>query len=90
MSTMMNQELSPLLVGEILQYLSRHPAAGDSVDGITNWWLKRQRFESSVEQVQKVLDWLEERGVVCRVELESGFRIYRTGPSLQIPVDRMQ
>lgn len=61
---------------QILRYLQKHPKAADSVDGITRWWLRRQRFEESVERVQKVLDRLVSEDLIFRSVSKSGVVIY--------------
>lgn len=46
------------LAGEILRYLGRHRSAADTAEGITQWWIKRQRLEDSLIWVQDALDRL--------------------------------
>lgn len=58
-------------------YLKAHPNAADSVEGIANWWLQRQRYRTAVTQVEQALRQLEERGVVRRSTNASGRVVYR-------------
>ncbi|WP_051333467.1 hypothetical protein [Aliagarivorans marinus] len=39
----------------ILRYLQQHPGAEDSLDGITDWWVRRQRFNDSRVDVEHAL-----------------------------------
>jgi hypothetical protein len=52
------------LAGEILRYLREHPNASDNAEGIAKWWIKRQRLEETLEQVQAALDRLVARSLV--------------------------
>jgi Fe2+ or Zn2+ uptake regulation protein len=52
------------LAAEILRYLRGHPHASDSVEGIAQWWIKRQRLEETLDQVQQALDRLVARSLV--------------------------
>lgn len=62
---------------EILRYLRAHPAATDSLDGIVDWWLPRQRYETAKADLESVLQQLVHRGAVEAVELADGSRLYR-------------
>lgn len=61
---------------EILKYLAAHPRAADTVEGIANWWLPRQRYEEEIHKVQQVLDGLVERGLVAKTTLADGTILY--------------
>ena len=58
------------LTESVLAYLAEHPDAMDTVSGIADWWLMRQRVRVEVEAVARVLHDLTERGVL--EELGSG------------------
>jgi len=61
---------------EIRNYLSAHPNAVDSLEGITKWWLTRQRYEEAVSQVQKALDSLVAESVISKRVVADGRVIY--------------
>lgn len=54
------------VAGEILRYLQAHANACDTLLGITEWWLLKQRVEIAVNDVQKALDQLVGRGFVLK------------------------
>ena len=58
-----NEEIASIAL-EITEYLKAHQDAADSLEGIANWWLKRQRLEQSVEDIHNVLQSQEERGLI--------------------------
>ena len=67
--------LAPLSY-EILSYLRAHPQAADTVDGIVEWWLPRQRHDEAVDRVQNALDELVARGLMEKTTLVDGTVLY--------------
>ena len=68
---------------EILQYLQAHPDAGDTVDGIAEWWLSQHDApyaNESVVLVEQALDHLVQRGLVERHVLVEGTILYEAAP----------
>ena len=39
----------------ILSYLTRHPDAGDTFDGIVEWWLLQQRIKFETQNVSEAV-----------------------------------
>ena len=62
---------------EIIAYLQAHPSAADSLDGIVDWWLPRQRYETARSAIQKALDDLAAQGIVEELISSHGARLYR-------------
>ena len=50
---------------EIEHYLAAHPRAADSLEGITRWWLMRQRIHYELSLVEAALRHLCRKGVVA-------------------------
>ena len=46
------------LVHEISSYLTRHPEARDTVEGIAEWWLLRQQIHDQTAAVRAALEQL--------------------------------
>lgn len=67
------EELARLL----LDYLEKNPDAGDTLEGIANWWLEQQRVEQVVDEVAEALDYLVKIGVVKVHKLHDGIPIYK-------------
>jgi len=53
-----------------------HPTAADSLDGILDWWLPRQRYETARLAIQHALDDLVRLGVVDEF-VRGKTRLYR-------------
>jgi Fe2+ or Zn2+ uptake regulation protein len=62
---------------EILRYLEKHPHAADTIQGIAEWWLSRQRVQYSVKTVQKALDYLKLQGDIASVKGGNGEVLYK-------------
>lgn len=60
----------------VLAYLHEHPRAMDSLEGIAQWWLVRQRVRIGVELVARALADLEDRGLLERLG-ENAHAMYR-------------
>ncbi|WP_426700938.1 hypothetical protein ACPPVV_16405 [Rhodanobacter sp. Col0626] len=60
----------------VLAYLHSHPQAADTLRGIVNWWLPRQRFESGCLRIEHVLGQLVTEGLLHRDELPDGEVLY--------------
>lgn len=67
------------LAEEILQYLQAHPNASDTLLGITEWWLFKQRIEIAAKDVQRALDQLVANGLVLKTgpHGSAGYRLSR-------------
>jgi hypothetical protein len=64
----------------IERYLAKHPNAADSVEGIRRWWLMRQRYEESAQQVQEALEQLLRAGIINKRVLSDGQVLYTGQP----------
>lgn len=69
------------LAGEILRYLRSHRQACDTTEGIARWWIKRQRLEDTLEQVQAALNLLVADARVVTRTSKTGLMLYELGPS---------
>ena len=69
------------VAGAIVAYLSTHPYASDTVISIARWWLVPAPVPISLEQLEKALQRLNERGHVVSDVLADGQRVFRRGPA---------
>ena len=51
-----------LIARDIKEYFSANPNAGDTVEGIANWWIANQRLKNSKTLVHKALEYLVQKG----------------------------
>ncbi len=70
------------LEAEVLAYLAEHPHAMDTLSGIAEWWLERQRIRVDVDALSRVISRLIERGALEKVGTSENplYRLSR-GPS---------
>jgi hypothetical protein len=52
----------------VLGYLAEHPDASDTLEGIAEWWIMRQRTRVEVTKLAKVLRHLTESSLLERIE----------------------
>jgi len=60
-----------------LDYLRKRPNAGDTLEGITKWWLERGRTEIATEDVAEVLENLLKKGKVRTYTNKDGTTFYK-------------
>ncbi len=60
----------------VLDYLDSHPHAADTLDGITRWWLPRQRYTTAHKRIEAVLVRLVDQGVLQLRRLPNGTAMY--------------
>ncbi|QQP98128.1 hypothetical protein [Lysobacter enzymogenes] len=60
----------------VLAYLDRHPGASDTLDGIAQWWLPRQRYVTARARIHGVLSRLVADGVLQLRQLPDGTALY--------------
>lgn len=49
-----------------MAYLREHPDAGDTIEGISEWWLMEQRIKADIATVEKAVRILDEKGLVIK------------------------
>ena len=77
-------EVVSAIAREIERHFEAHPNAADTLEGIRSWWLTRQRLQPSLEQTQRALCLLDERGVVAKTE-QSGVGVIYFSASRKRP-----
>jgi hypothetical protein len=73
-------ERTIVIAGIIERYVTDHPRAADTPEGIRSWWVSRQRFGDTVDEVQKALDYLVARRRLTSSVLPGGTVIFRAAP----------
>jgi DNA-binding MarR family transcriptional regulator len=67
---------------DILAYLAENPGAGDTIEGILEWWLIEVKIKQETEKVQKALDVLEAKGFVIKSRLKNSRVFYKVNPAM--------
>jgi hypothetical protein len=58
-------------------YLTDHPNAADTLEGVITWWLARSRYLEAHELVQHAMEHLVSMRVVSKHEGPGGAALYR-------------
>ncbi len=61
----------------IFDYLRQNPHAGDTLEGISRWWVELMKIDSSTNEVAKALDCLIQKGLVKRLVINGDNTIYK-------------
>jgi Fe2+ or Zn2+ uptake regulation protein len=62
---------------KILDYLLKNPDAGDTLEGVSRWWIQSEFIEQSVDEVASVLERLTKEGAVKKQKVKGGSPLYR-------------
>jgi len=65
---------------EIISYLSAHPDAQDTLDGIVQWWLGEQKSDQHTTIAKEVLADLVTQGLIQKFRIEGQTSYYRIRP----------
>lgn len=60
----------------ILEHLRQNPHAGDTLEGITRWWLLSQQVTQSVAAVKEALEQLKSDGLIVEREVGGSWPVY--------------
>ena len=66
---------------EILYYLTAHPDAQDTLEGIAAWWLLEQKIKHTTAEVEKSLSELVDKGFIVECKRENSHTYYRINRS---------
>jgi len=67
-----------LMIAQIIErYVTEHPRAADTAEGVRSWWIGGERYGDSLEDVEKALIYLVEAGRLRRTMLPDGAAIYQ-------------
>jgi hypothetical protein len=66
-----------LVAREILAYLSEHPHAQDTLEGIVGWWLLQRQIQNQTQTVKQALGELVGRGLVVEIHAQDSQVHYR-------------
>jgi hypothetical protein len=61
----------------ILDYLSKNLEAGDTLEGITKWWMNDQKIEFSTKEVVETLKNLVRKGLIRAHDSKCGTTFYK-------------
>ncbi len=74
---------------EILAYLSEHPEAQDTLEGIVEWWLLERAIKSQEVQVVKAVAELVAKGFIIEQKGRDSQARYRINQSKSIEIRQL-
>ncbi|HWV14443.1 MAG TPA: hypothetical protein VN030_03345 [Cellvibrio sp.] len=64
------------IANEITRYLQEHDSAADTLEGVAQWWVLRQRLQEERNKVERAMHYLCEQGIVETRSLPDGKILY--------------
>lgn len=77
-----NSEDIMAIAQDIKRYLNGHPHAADTVEGVIQW-LASQKYEDTLERVNKALEVLVNDGVVLKTIQKDGTVLFERGDKMR-------
>ncbi|MDH3974159.1 MAG: hypothetical protein OEV42_07755 [Deltaproteobacteria bacterium] len=65
---------------KILSYLLKNPEAGDTLEGIAQWWMIAETIDNTVDLIGGVLDEMVSKGKIERHSSSGERTVYRINP----------
>lgn len=62
---------------KIMDYLRRNPDAGDTLEGISKWWLQSECIDQSVGEVSTALEELVKEGKLKKQKVKGERLVYK-------------
>lgn len=76
------------LADDVIRYLSEHPEAQDTVEGIVQWWLLEQRIRDSMADVTAALEEVMAQNLVLSRRGMDGRMHYRLNPDMKSEISQ--
>ena len=80
MKDILDTQLNPATVSEILGYFVRNPQAADSLEGVARWRLLNEYITRKVDETQRALAWLVAQGYLRETSSAGSGPIYSLNP----------
>lgn len=61
------EQLERTIAGLIMDYLTKHPRAMDTTEGVASWWIASEGLRADLATTQRALEYLVERGSVMKI-----------------------
>ncbi|HZS44117.1 MAG TPA: hypothetical protein VFC63_03375 [Blastocatellia bacterium] len=70
----------------ILTYLTANPDAGDTLEGIVEWWLLDEKIRFELQKVSTVLGRLVSQGLILEHEATDSRRFYKINRAREMEI----
>lgn len=67
-----------------MKYLQDEPDAGDTLEGISSFWLEFERIDQTVDEVSIALESLVKQGLVKKIESKGSTPVYKRAGRLEV------
>jgi hypothetical protein len=78
------------IASAILRYLDANPHAEDTIEGIVQWWVRKDWVQQKVEEVERAIGLLKSRGFILEEPSAGiGGSLYRLNPECRETVRKL-
>ena len=73
----------------LLNYLANNPRASDSLKGITEWWLLKDKIDHAVEEVNHALEMLVSKELIIEKQFHAQRKVYQLNAAKAEEIERI-
>lgn len=64
------------LEGRVLDYIKSHPDTEETMESVSDWWLRLQSLDPSIDRITAVLEDLVDKELIVKVDFGQDIFIY--------------
>jgi len=69
---------------QVLDYLTTRPDEEDTLEGITNWWLKSDQGKHAIDELEDTLNMMLAKGELEKIHLKKDIVVYKVKKRLNV------
>ncbi len=69
---------------DVLAYLATKPDGEDTLEGITNWWMKSDKGKHAIEELEDILNLMLARGELKKSLVQKDVVVYSVKKKLNV------
>ena len=62
---------------EVLDYLATRPDEEDTLEGITNWWMKSDKGKHAIDELEDTLNLMLAEGELEKIHVKKDIVVYK-------------
>ena len=69
---------------QVRDYLATRPDEEDTLEGITNWWLKSDQGKHAIDELEDTLNMMLAKGELEKIHLKKDIVVYKVKKRLNV------
>lgn len=68
----------------VLDYLATKPDEEDTLEGITNWWMKSDKGKHAIDELEDILNLMLAEGELEKIHVKKDIVVYKVKKRLNV------